>query len=115
MQKIQARSTSLRQISERMDTLQKQLAAIRSTNGDGHEQQIAPLRKELRYLIGLTLNTPARIRRRLAHIAALHKEHEAVRRDLVFLVISASWFPLPNAIATAASISWTSFKRATRA
>ena len=57
-------------------------ATGRGTRHARQEQHVAQLRKELRYLIGITLDTPARLHRRLLRIAAL-KKHEAARRELV--------------------------------
>jgi RNA polymerase primary sigma factor len=81
MSRIQARSASLKQISERMNSLLAQLSALRGVRGQ--EERARQLRKDLRDLIGITLDTPARLHRRLLRIAALGKKHEAARRDLV--------------------------------
>jgi RNA polymerase primary sigma factor len=81
MSRIQARAASLKRISERMNSLVAQLAAVRGISGPG--EPAAALRKELHYLMGITLDTPARLHRRLLHVAALSKLHEAARRDLV--------------------------------
>jgi RNA polymerase primary sigma factor len=78
MQRIQARLTALKQISERMERLLAQLAEAGNA-----ADPVAPLRKELRYLVRVTLETPGHLRRRLARIATLVKQYEAARRDLV--------------------------------
>jgi RNA polymerase primary sigma factor len=49
----------------------------------GQEQVAAEARREVRQLQRLTLQTHAGLARRLMRIAALRREHEAARRDLV--------------------------------
>jgi len=72
--------TTLRQISERMTAVTVERARLRSVAGEEH--QIEELHKEMRRLMRGTQETPATLRRRLARIAAMSKEHEAARRDL---------------------------------
>ena len=80
MQRIQTRSTALKQIFERMNALLAQMAEVRAR---GAKAELEPVRKELRHLMAVTLETPARLGRRLARIAAMSKNYEAARRDLV--------------------------------
>ena len=81
MQRIQTKLTALKQISERMNSLVAQMTESRAAGGP--KAEIGPVRKELRHLMAITLETPARLGRRLARIAALGKSYEAARRDLV--------------------------------
>ena len=81
MQRIQTRLTALKQISERMSSVVGQLAECRAAAGT--PQRRGELRKELRQLMAISLETPGRLQRRLARLAAMGKTYEAARRDLV--------------------------------
>ena len=81
MPRLQSALKTLRQISKRMTAVAVQRAKVQSVAGE--ELQFEELRKEMRYLMRVTQETPATLRRRLAWIAELSKEHEAARRDLV--------------------------------
>ena len=80
MPRLQSALDALRQISERMTAVAAERAKVPSVAGE--EQQLEELRKEMRRLMRVTRETPAALRRHLARIAALSKEHEAARRDL---------------------------------
>ena len=70
----------LRQISDRMDCLSTQLAdALRHGFDEGHIREI---RKELRYLMRTTLESPTTLRNRTKHNLNLQKQYEAARRVL---------------------------------
>lgn len=69
----------LAEISRRMDTLARDLAG---TGGGGDTVRVAEARKELHRLMRITHETPARLRRRLAQIAAARHLHDNVRREL---------------------------------
>jgi RNA polymerase primary sigma factor len=80
MPRLQSALNTLRQISERMTAIAVQRTKVQSVAGEEH--QLEDLRKEMRDLMRVTQETPATLRRHLARIAALSKEHEAARRDL---------------------------------
>ncbi|MBN2293679.1 MAG: sigma-70 family RNA polymerase sigma factor [Pirellulales bacterium] len=70
----------LRQISDRMDCLSTQLAdAQRHGFGEGHIHEI---RKELRYLMCITLESPTTLRNRTERNRLRQKQFEAARRGL---------------------------------
>ncbi|MGA2035779.1 MAG: sigma-70 family RNA polymerase sigma factor [Thermoguttaceae bacterium] len=81
MPRLQSALNTLRPISERMTAVAVQRARVQSVAGE--EQQLEELRKEMRCLMRVAQETPASLRRHLARIAALSKEHEAARRGLV--------------------------------
>jgi RNA polymerase primary sigma factor len=81
MVRIQAKFATIKQISQRMDDLLAQLAEARGAHGQN--DRVTALRKELRYLVRTTLETPAHLRRRIARVTELSHKHEAARRDLV--------------------------------
>jgi RNA polymerase primary sigma factor len=62
-----------------MDTLRQELAELRS---GGDPALAAETRKELRRLMWITHETPARLHRRLAHIATRRLAHDNARREL---------------------------------
>ena len=79
-QRLQPILERLRQISDRMDCLATQLAeAKRMENNDG---SIWEIRKELHYLMKITLESPSTLRLRAEHNRSLQKEYEASRRVL---------------------------------
>lgn len=69
----------LRQIAERMDVVQRDLAQMHRA---GDQAQAAELRKELRRLVHITHETPTTLRRRLARIVPHQQAHENARRQL---------------------------------
>ena len=75
-QRLQVSVANLRQILDRMETIARQRA---------QPSEVPPeeLRKEMRHLQRITLETRGSLRRRLARVAVLRKEHDAARRDLV--------------------------------
>ncbi|MCC6126615.1 MAG: sigma-70 family RNA polymerase sigma factor [Pirellulales bacterium] len=79
-QRLQPMLDKLKQISQRMDALKLQLAE----NGRAAESAArnAELRREMCYLMRVTMESPATLRRRLNRIAALHKEYESAKRHL---------------------------------
>ncbi len=79
-QRLQPMLDKLRQISQRMDGIKKQLAEPCLASDDAARAQ--ELRKELCYLMRLTLESPATLRRRLDRIAVLHKKYETAKRYL---------------------------------
>jgi RNA polymerase primary sigma factor len=69
----------LKEIVHQMNALTQELAELRP---GGTPQRAAEARKELRCLMRITQETPARLRRRLARIAALRQAHDNARREL---------------------------------
>lgn len=72
--------TNLKQISQRLDQLGRQLDRI--AEGTAPSVSVAELREERSRLMQLTLDTPSSLRRRLERIARLEEEHEAARSAL---------------------------------
>ncbi|OHB66942.1 MAG: RNA polymerase subunit sigma-70 [Planctomycetes bacterium RBG_13_63_9] len=79
-QRLQPIFGKLRQISRRMNELKSQLAELRYTRQVG--AKVDELRKELCYLMRITLESPATLRRRIARTDGLLKEYEAAKRSL---------------------------------
>ena len=69
----------LKDIARQMDALAQQLAELRRS---GNTVQADEVRRELHRLMRITHETPARLRRRLARIAALRQAHDHARREL---------------------------------
>ena len=69
-----------RQICQRMDALVGQLAELRSRRNS--RDAIAEIRRELRYLMRVTLESPATLRRRVAKLESLQQEYDAAKRVL---------------------------------
>jgi RNA polymerase primary sigma factor len=69
----------LKEIVRQMDTLREELAELRS---GGDPALAAETRKALRRLMRITHETPARLHRRLAYIAARRSAHDNARREL---------------------------------
>jgi len=84
-QRLQPILEKLRQISDRMDCLATQLAEAKRLGNDvgriddGH---IWEIRKELRYLMNTTLESPSTLRRRTEQNRRLQRRYEAARRGL---------------------------------
>ena len=92
---VQAAFETLKPIAARMDELKSQITALggRADSKNGG----AKLRKELRHLMGITRESPATLRRRIARAAAFLTECKAARRRLAAgslrLVVSiAKWY-----------------------
>jgi RNA polymerase primary sigma factor len=79
-QRLQPMLDKLYQISQRLESIKKQLAEPCHDPDDA--AQAVELRKELCYLMRLTLESPATLRRRLDRITALHKKYETAKRYL---------------------------------
>lgn len=69
----------LQQIAQQMDALAGELVELRQ---GADPVRAGEARKELRRLMRITHETPARLRRRLANIAALRQIHDTARREL---------------------------------
>lgn len=81
MSRLQSSLNSLTRVWERMEGLACQKVQLAAVVDQHH--QVEDLRKEARRLMRVTLETRATLKRRLTGIAALSREHEAARRDLV--------------------------------
>jgi RNA polymerase primary sigma factor len=79
-QRLQPLLDKLRQISRRMDTISRELAEARGC------RQVSPrtgeIRRELRYLMRATLESPSTLRRRLARTDELQRDYDAAKRVL---------------------------------
>ncbi len=79
-QRLQPLLDDLREISRRMDMLTqelKELRLLRDTSG-----RIDDARKELRYLMKITLESPSSLRRRMERTSSYQAEYEAAKRGL---------------------------------
>ena len=81
IQRLQPLLKRVDEIAQRMTELQRQLTEIRRSDEDtsGRERK---LRRELRYLMSITLESPSTLRRRIEQNNALKHEYEAARRTL---------------------------------
>ncbi len=79
-QRLQPILEKLNEISGRMSDLVEQLAELCAAAGT--RQRRAELRKELCYIMRVTLETPATLRRRIEESDALLKQYELAKRDL---------------------------------
>ncbi len=79
-QKVQPLMKKLEQISERMDDLESDLAALRGNRAADEER--ANTRKELLDLMLITLEEPASLRRRVAIMKQRFIEYEQAKREL---------------------------------
>jgi RNA polymerase primary sigma factor len=79
-QRLQPFLQKLRQISQRMDAIRRQLAAPCRLEED--LVRAAELRKELCWLMRSTQESPATLRRRLARIDRLAQQYEDAQREL---------------------------------
>jgi RNA polymerase primary sigma factor len=79
-QRLQPFLKKLRQISDRMEAIRRQLAAPCRVEED--MLRAAELRKELCYLMRTTQESPATLRRRLARIDGQAGQYEAAQREL---------------------------------
>ena len=78
-QRLQELLDNLRQISARMDCV---VAQLKQFGSKGEDARFIELRRELRHLASITLESPATLRRRLRRIATLQEEYEAAKRAL---------------------------------
>ena len=79
-QRLQPLLDKLKAISARMDVLKQELTELkRRRNAAG---RVAEIRKELRYLMRVTLESPSTLHRRIARIAQLQDEYDAAKRAL---------------------------------
>jgi RNA polymerase primary sigma factor len=79
-QRLQPMLEKLKQISQRMDSIKQQLD---DPNIEAYgAAKIAELRKELCYLMRLTLESPATLQRRINRIKELHNNYETSKRFL---------------------------------
>jgi len=78
-QRLQPLLEKVQQISARMNMLLSQIRAAKK-----HESPlpIHELRRELHYLMKLTLETPTSLRKRMARLDGLQKEYEVAKREL---------------------------------
>ena len=70
----------LMEISRRMDALSAELVELRRFRREA--DRVAELRKELRYLMRITLESPATLRARVARTIRLQEEYDAAKRSL---------------------------------
>ncbi|MGO8747250.1 MAG: RNA polymerase sigma factor RpoD/SigA [Thermoguttaceae bacterium] len=78
--RLQPRLDMLRRISWRMDVLQEALCRMGRSNAAA--ERMAEIRKELRYLMRVTLESPTTLRCRIARTAQLQEAYEAAKRTL---------------------------------
>jgi RNA polymerase primary sigma factor len=87
MQRLQNCHQKLREIAKKMVELTGHVVQGHPAGKTGADVLMGPpleqLRADLRRLRRLTLDTPQRLKRRLARIEQLNRLHEAARRDLV--------------------------------
>lgn len=81
-QRLQPLLEKLGEISERMGCLKEQLAELSGERAAPAREQIQKLRTELRYLMKVTLESPATLGRRTANTARLQKEYDVAKREL---------------------------------
>jgi len=78
--RLQPLLDQLGEISRRMDSIIQQLREYRTAAVP--DEHVLPLRHELRYLMKITLESPATLRRRVARTARLQEKYDAAKRDL---------------------------------
>ncbi|MGQ9575568.1 MAG: sigma-70 family RNA polymerase sigma factor [Thermoguttaceae bacterium] len=79
-QRLQPPLEKLKGIAQRMESLSRELAELKPRRSA--PQRVAELRKELRYLMRITLESPSTLRRRMARIAQLQEQYDAAKRNL---------------------------------
>ncbi|NLX94741.1 MAG: sigma-70 family RNA polymerase sigma factor [Rhodopirellula sp.] len=79
-QRLQPLLEKLRQISQRMSTLLEELKQLR--RGPAAAQRVDELRRELRYLMMVTLESPSTLARRMAKTDSLQETYDAAKRTL---------------------------------
>lgn len=80
IQRLQTLLEKLQEISHRMDELLQQIREIEC--GRESSLSIDELRAELRYLMRITFESPATLKRRIARIAVYQANYDAAKRDL---------------------------------
>jgi RNA polymerase primary sigma factor len=78
--RLQPLLEQLGEISRRMDSIVEQLREYHAAAVP--DEHVLPLRHELRYLMKITLESPATLRRRVARTARLQDKYDAAKRDL---------------------------------
>ena len=79
-QRLHPPLAQLKEISGRMDALSEELARLRRNRQAA--DRVAEIRKELRYLMRITLESPSTLRRRVANTIDLQYEYDAAKRSL---------------------------------
>jgi len=79
-QRLHPPLAQLKEISRRMDVLSEELARLRRNRQAA--DRVAEIRKELRYLMRITLESPSTLRRRVANTIELQYEYDAAKRSL---------------------------------
>ncbi len=79
-QRLQPLWEKLQQIAARVRTLSSELASLRHARAAA--DRIAEIRKELRYLMRLTLESPSTLRRRIERTSRLQQRYDAAKRRL---------------------------------
>jgi len=79
-QRLQPLLEKLRQIAQRMEALSRELGELRRRRNAA--QCVAEVRRELRCLMRITLESPSTLRRRVAQTAALQQGYDAAKRRL---------------------------------
>jgi RNA polymerase primary sigma factor len=78
--RLQPMLDKINQIAPRMENIKQQLAELSHKSNAG--AAIGELRRELCYLMRVSMESPATLRRRLNRIAGLQKEYDAAKRQL---------------------------------
>lgn len=79
-QRLQPLWEKLQQIAARVQTLSTELADLRQQRGAA--ERVAEIRKELRYLMRITLESPSTLRRRIERTSRLQERYDAAKRRL---------------------------------
>lgn len=79
IQRLQPILEKLQQIAERMSQLHRELTEAQRLR---QPEQVAPLRRELRHLMKVTLESPSTLRRRIEKTKQLQQEYDAAKRTL---------------------------------
>ncbi len=79
-QRLHPPLAQLKEISRRMDVLSDELARLRRNRQAA--DRVADVRRELRYLMRITLESPSTLRRRVAKTIELQYEYDAAKRSL---------------------------------
>ncbi|MEX1042671.1 MAG: sigma-70 family RNA polymerase sigma factor [Pirellulaceae bacterium] len=80
--KITSLLDKIREVSHRMDSLLDQISQAQSQGGIHNGQTVEELRRELRALMRITLETPHTLRRRIHRIGEFQQEYDAAKRRL---------------------------------
>jgi len=79
-QRLQPLWEGLQQVLQRMESLASELAQLRGSRLAA--ERIAEVRKELRYLMRMTLESPSTLHRRIVRTARLQQEYDSAKRRL---------------------------------